>query len=268
MKFSVVTISFNQAEFLERAILSVLSQDHDVEFIVVDPGSTDGSRDIIERYRHAIAHVIYEKDDGPADGLNRGFLKAKGDIYCYLNSDDVFEPDAFSKAELFFEGNPDADVICGHAWATDAQDNHLRRIWSDPYRRLPVAYGASVQIQPSTFIRRKAFLKSGGFRVDNRSNWDAELLVDLFETGASIEIVDEILSSYRLHATSITSTGKLHDLIQLWDERRFERLMKRKPQPFDRYIGLLLRAYKHLAHPQAFLERLRHGPLYRSGTAR
>ena len=75
MKFSVVTISYNQARFLERAIVSVLAQSGvELEYIVVDPGSTDGSRDIIERYRERIAHVVYEKDHGPPTASTRASL--------------------------------------------------------------------------------------------------------------------------------------------------------------------------------------------------
>ena len=82
MKFSIVTISYNQAQFLEQAIRSVIEQDYpDVEYIVVDPGSTDGSREIIERYRDRIDRIIFEPDKGPADGLNKGFAQATGDVF-------------------------------------------------------------------------------------------------------------------------------------------------------------------------------------------
>src|SRR6202171_6644991 len=94
-RVSIVTISFNQAPFLERAIRSVVEQDYpDIEYIVVDPGSTDGSRDIIERYRSRISQVIYEPDHGPADGLNKGFASATGDIFGSINADDAFLPGA------------------------------------------------------------------------------------------------------------------------------------------------------------------------------
>ena len=96
MKFSIVTISFNQSVFIEKAILSVIGQDYpDIEYIVVDPGSTDGSRDIIEKYRTKIHKTIFEPDQGPGQGLNRGFAQASGEIYGYINADDYYEPDAF-----------------------------------------------------------------------------------------------------------------------------------------------------------------------------
>lgn len=266
MKISVVTISFNQAEFLERTILSVIGQKGiEFEYIIVDPGSSDGSREIIERYKKYCTHIVYEKDEGPADGLNRGFALASGDVYCYLNSDDTFEPDAFIKACQHLDDHPQFDVICGHAWVTDRHDNRLRRVWSEPFGRLPVAYGAAVQIQPSTFIRRASFIRSGGFRVENRSNWDGELLVDLFQTGASIGICNEFLSCYRLHDVSITNSGRMDDLIRLWNDRRFEKLMNRRPRSLDRGLAWMLRLAKHATHPRGLKERLMYGPLYRRG---
>ncbi len=89
MKVSIVTISFNQAEFLERAMRSVLTQDYpDVEYIVVDPGSTDGSRALITAQGSRIKAIL-EKDNGPADGLNKGFASATGEIFGYINADDA-----------------------------------------------------------------------------------------------------------------------------------------------------------------------------------
>ena len=99
MKFSIVTISFNQAPYLETAIRSVLDQNYpDLEYIIVDPGSTDGSRDIIERFRSRFAKIIFEPDQGPGDGLNKGFAHATGDILGYLNSDDALLPGALNGA--------------------------------------------------------------------------------------------------------------------------------------------------------------------------
>ena len=93
MKISIVTVSFNQADYLEQAIRSVVEQDYsDIEYIVVDAGSTDGSREIIERDR--IATVVFEPDREPADGLNKGFARATGDIFGYINADDAYLPGA------------------------------------------------------------------------------------------------------------------------------------------------------------------------------
>jgi len=91
MRVSIVTISYNQARFLEQAIRSVINQDYpDIEYIVVDPGSTDGSRGIIEKYQNRIDKIIFDPDEGPADGLNKGFAHATGDIFGFINADIIY----------------------------------------------------------------------------------------------------------------------------------------------------------------------------------
>jgi glycosyltransferase involved in cell wall biosynthesis len=264
MKVSVVTISFNQVQFLERALRSVLEQQGvDLEYIVVDPGSTDGSREIINRYRDRLNHVILEKDNGAADGLNRGFARATGDIYCYLNSDDEFRLGAFSVVRSYFASHPEVDVVCGHAYVVDAAGHVLRRVWSDPFHRLSQAYGCSIQIQPSTFIRASSFNATNGFNAKNKSNWDGELLVDLALSGARIEILDAFLSNYRVHDLSITGAGHLDHLIESYVLLRFESLMGRSWRYYDPLVAKYWFVMRQLRNPRAMIERLRYGPVYR-----
>lgn len=265
-EFSVVTISYNQAPFLRAAIESVLDQRRSgasVQYIVCDPGSADGSRDIIDSYGADIDVRVFERDDGPADGLNRGFARACGKIYCYINSDDYFLPHAFAQASCFFADHPDVDVIIGHALVVDAQGRTLRRVWSEPYSRFTVAHGAHVQIQPSTFIRAAAFREARGFDITDRSNWDGSLLDRLYLAGARFAVVDAFFSAYRLHAGSITLSGRMVERHRESQSRRFNALMGREQRRSDHVIAALLRIGKHLRWPNRTLERLRYGPLFR-----
>jgi glycosyltransferase involved in cell wall biosynthesis len=266
LKFSVVTISLNQARFLRAAMDSVLAQHGiELEYIVCDPGSTDGSREIIVSYDDPRVIPVFEPDEGPADGLNRGFARASGDILYYLNSDDVVLPGAFARMADWFARRPEVDVACGHAQVIDEHGAAIRRVWSEPFARYAVATGAHVQIQPATFIRAAAFRKSGGFEKTDRGNWDGGLLTSLYLSGARIETVDDFLGCYRLHAGSITMSGRLAERHHANALRNFERLMGRQIKSRDRWAGSLLRLGKHLRHPQRTLERLRKGPLFRSG---
>ena len=116
MKVSIVTISYNQCEFLEQALVSVLDQDyHNIEYIVIDAGSTDGSREIIQKHHHRIDKVIFEEDEGPADGLNKGFSIASGHIYGFLNSDDFLLPGVISKVVDTFKKQPNGCYFGRHS---------------------------------------------------------------------------------------------------------------------------------------------------------
>ena len=265
MKVSIVTISYNQGSFLEETISSVINQDYaDIEYIVVDPGSTDGSREIIDRYRDQIDKIIFEPDNGPADGLNKGFARATGEVYGFLNADDVLAPGATEQVASFFTNNPEIDVISGHCWIIDAAGNIRRRFYSDRYSLLMARYGASFLAQPSTFFRAAVFRKLHGFNTDNRSNWDGELFVDMALAGARFALAPMFLSSYRIHGSSITGTGKLHVLHQMHSKSMFEKIAHRSPGMLDSVMAFGAKFLRKILNPRDTLERLRRGPIYRS----
>ncbi len=107
---SIVTPSFNQAEFLTETITSVLNQSYPrIEYIIVDGGSIDGSVEIIKQYQDRIAWWVSEKDRGQTDAINKGFQQANGEIFAWLNSDDRYHPQAVSEAVQFFIENPEID---------------------------------------------------------------------------------------------------------------------------------------------------------------
>jgi glycosyltransferase involved in cell wall biosynthesis len=266
MKISAVTISFNQATFLERTIRSVIDQKNaDFEYIIVDPGSTDGSREIIERYRGAFSAVLLEPDRGPRDGLNKGFAQAKGDIFFYLNSDDTIEPGAFETAIREFERDPALDILCGHCWVIDENDVHLRRAWSDPWQPASQAYVTSIQIQPSTYLRAEMFRKVGGFSANEeiRLGWDGELITDMCLGGAKMKIIDAFLSNFRLHGSGLTAAGYDEARWRQWRERQFRKIMGRDMTPADEYIWYWWFLRRQVRNPRALLERILRGRVYK-----
>jgi glycosyltransferase involved in cell wall biosynthesis len=256
LKVSVVTISYNQAPFLESCLDSIASQQGPWEHIIVDPGSTDGSREIIERRRSQFSHIEFSPDKGPADGLNKGFSKASGDLFYYLNSDDLVAPGAFSEVRAMLNEQPKVDVLSGHASVIDEAGSIIRRVYSDPITRHRLAHGGGIRIQPATFIRRVAYECTAGFNVDNRSNWDGELIVDLFLNGAKFAVSDRIWGGYRLHSESITASGKLNDQINLWSLRSHEKLMGRSPSLLYGAFRQLYRLDRVLRHPDAIISKI------------
>ena len=263
MKFSIVTISYNQARFLEQAIRSVIEQDYpDVEYIVVDPGSTDGSREIIERYRDRIDKIIFEPDNGPSDGLNKGFARATGDILGFLNSDDILLPGALTQAAKAFGVSSQTDVISGHGIVVDAKGKEMRRVYSDSFNKIMAGYCACILVQPSTFFRSRMFNRIGGFNIENRSNWDGELFVDMSLHQARFKTISCMLSQYRVHSDSITGSERLRELHALHRARMFEKVFRRSQRWSDRVMRFVLIYIRKILNPMDTIQRILRGSIF------
>jgi glycosyltransferase involved in cell wall biosynthesis len=257
MKISVVTISYNQATFLERAIRSVLSQSGvEFEYIIVDPGSTDNSREKIVHFGSAISKIIFERDDGPADGLNVGFRHATGDIFAFLNSDDEFLPGAFETIVREFERRPHADFLSGCGYFIDEFGSRRGRIVPTPLSVADYAYGSSTIFQQGTFFRRHCFERVGGFNAENKTCWDGELFLDFIRAGLRQEIVYENLACFRIHGSSITGSGRLAEQYAKDNQRLFAKALGRDPGTADTLISAGFRCTKLLRNPRYVVERL------------
>lgn len=257
MKLSIVTISFNQGPFLERAIRSVVDQAGiDLEYIVVDPGSSDGSRDIIARYRDRISVFVDSPDRGPSDGLNKGFAHATGDIFGYINADDAFLPGALAEVAAAFEKYPAADVISGHGYVIDGAGRAVYRVRSNRYDPWRFAYGGVFIMQQSTFFRAGAFRRAGGFNPENRTCWDGELMVDLGRAGARFRVVDRAWSLFTVHENSITGTGRLNETFWKDNARLAEKALGRRLPARVGVRRLVARLLKYADDPRAIGQKL------------
>jgi glycosyltransferase involved in cell wall biosynthesis len=223
---SIVTISFNQATFLEDCLLSVISQRvPNCQYIVVDPGSTDGSRDVLARYANRIDIRILEPDRGPADGLNKGFAAATSEIFGYINADDRLLPGSLEYVQQTFSSRPDVDVICGTIRIIDRMGRSSPRMrTADRFDFARYAAGICTVGQQATFFRRSAFEKAGGFNPENRITWDGELLVDMALAGASFITTTKILGDFRIYAESITGSNKHREQAHREHERIAEKI--------------------------------------------
>jgi glycosyltransferase involved in cell wall biosynthesis len=244
---SIVTLSFNQGTFLPRALDSVHSQGYPcIEQIVVDPGSSDGSRELLRNANYDLSQVIFESDEGPADGLNRGFDRCSGSIFGYLNADDEYLPGALLSMVREFERRPHTDVLYGDGWMIDDQGTRLRKVWSDPYGLRQYARGTSVVLQQATFFRRRLWDAGIRFNPSNRTCWDGEFLMDAALAGARLEHVRCEWGLFRVHPESITGSGRLREET-LQDHRRMaRRILGRDLNIYDTQLEQGLRAWKRL----------------------
>ena len=244
-KISIVTISYNQAHFLEEAIRSILLQGYpDLEYILIDAGSTDGSVEIIRKYQEWLAYWCCEPDGGAAAGLNKGFRHATGEILGYLNSDDFYFPECFQKIASEFHEHPLSDVVYADGYLTDATIKKVKPIFSDRWNLRRFAYGACMIMQQAAFFRRLAFQNTGGFNEDNTTCWDGELWTDLALAGARFHYFEGSLAAFRIHSDSLAGSGRLKTQFLKDKEKVFGKIVGRPKAKGDRIIGLTYRLHK------------------------
>ncbi len=208
MKVSVVTISFNQAPFLRQCIESVLNQDYyDIEYIVVDPGSKDNSREIIDSYGDRIIK-IFSPDCGPADGLNKGFSRASGGIYYFINSDDFLLPNCISKIVDIFENDPALDVLLSAGYEVDRLGNFVRMFYPSKVSAKLYVNGAVTFFQQGMFFRANIFKTVNGFNIENRTCWDGELLLSFILLNAKFTRLMTHTAAFRIYSESITGSQR------------------------------------------------------------
>ena len=198
---SIVTPSFNQAQFLEQTILSVLGQDYpNFEYLIVDGGSTDGSRELIQRYAPRLAWWVSEADQGQTEALNKGFFHAQGDILAWLNSDDTYLPHAVAEAVDYLQAHPGIGMVYGDANLIDQDGNIIGKFPArqTDYRRLRQGY---VHIpQQTAFFRATLWRQVGPLDPSFYFAMEYDLWVRLARL-APMQYVPHLWANFRLHGS-------------------------------------------------------------------
>ncbi|MEP7738186.1 glycosyltransferase [Nocardioides sp. 31GB23] len=212
---TVVTISFNQAQFLPRLLDSIhRNQECEFEHIVVDPGSNDGSRELLQSYESSSLRLIFEDDDGPANGLNNGFEGVGTEYVTYLNADDAYAPGGLDT--LVQHGATGADVVVGNGWLIDERDRPVKPLFSDRFSPFRSAAGFGTIVQQSTLYRTSSLPGPRPFNEQSRYTWDVDLLCAL--SSCSFAYIPEVVAYFRLYEGTVTGTPENRDAIA--DERR------------------------------------------------
>lgn len=202
---SVVTPSFNQAGFLEETICSVLAQDYpNLEYYIIDGGSSDGSLEIIKKYAHRLAGWVSEPDRGQTDAINKGFTRARGNILAWLNSDDRYHPGAVREAVTFMEENPQIGMVYGDANLVDETGKIIGKFPAaqTDYQRLRRGY---VHIpQQSAFFRADLWKTVGPLDPTFYFAMDYDLWVRLAKY-APLVYHPRLWADFRLHGSGKTS---------------------------------------------------------------
>ena len=211
IKISIITISYNQSKWLRSCLESVKCQKYsNLEHIIIDGGSTDGSIAILEEFsaQPLTYDLIWKSlpDDGPADALNKGFARATGDCYGFINSDDMLYSGVLGLIAGCFSKDFKG-IIQGAGLIIDAQSHLVRPVPSIPFSAASFLAQKHVIFQPSMFFHREVFVSVGGFNPKNFTSWDAEFFVECCLRGHSVRACPKVLSLFRIHSESKSGSG-------------------------------------------------------------
>jgi len=274
-KISIITPSFNQGQFLETTILSVIGQGYpNLEYIVIDGGSTDQSVEIIEKYQKDIDYWVSEKDSGQANAINKGFRKATGDILAWINSDDYYLPNTLFKVSRSIQNVLEPALIHGgcihthedslHVFARNEDNVKCKLKYKDPL------------VQPATFWTRKLWEMTGNLNEAINYVFDWEWYIRASEFATFIHIKDH-LSVYRKHPEHKSGSGgqkreqEVLDLINKYSSPNWYKIYKNglvNNQSLKKKLNWLkkLKLYKFryflLPYPYCFFDRQALDKLY------
>jgi glycosyltransferase involved in cell wall biosynthesis len=208
---SIITPSYNQGDFIEETIRSVIGQDYPhVEFIVIDGGSDDQTVSILEHYDEYISYWESEPDEGQTHAINKGIRQATGDWIAYLNSDDIYYPGAL-KAVAEASQKTSLKWIAGHTQVFGAEEQYELKKATNENIEHPdqwVTYQIHVPLH-SSFVHASVFKEQGLFKEQYQYAFDMEFYMRIAQQGYRVEVIDQVLAGFRIHDQSKTRTSRI-----------------------------------------------------------
>jgi len=205
-KITIITPSYNQGKYIEETIQSVINQDYpNLEYIIIDGGSTDESVDIIKKYEKHLHYWVSEPDNGQAHAINKGLKKAKGEVFNWLNSDDYLEPGSLLEIGKHFRDNPETHVLCGYTHCYFQDAGKTSHTYQMGVRKTVAKTILNVEMnQPGSYYRLSIVKDLGGVNESLRYVFDDELWFKyLCKYGLKkIAFVNQLIAHFRLHDNS------------------------------------------------------------------
>lgn len=207
MKISIVTPSFNSAEYIRDTILSVKHQTYgNFEHIVIDGASEDGTLSILEEFPHLV--VISEKDKGQSEALNKGFKIASGDILAWQNADDVYLSETFEIVARFFMEHPNVDIVYGYYQLIDGSGNWLCDVFPRKWSKWFFVHGRFCPVQPTVFWRRTVAKSVGELNEHLHYCMDVDFYSRAIKKNFEFQRIPKLLGKFRVHQQSKTQDKK------------------------------------------------------------
>lgn len=242
LKISIVTVCYNMAQYIEQTMLSVLNQNYEgLEYIIIDGGSTDGTQEVIEKYRDRLAYYVSEPDEGMYDALNKGFAHATGDIVAWINADDIYMPWTLKVVNQAFTQFPDINWICGkYAFLTEGgvlaqvfakcaikTQKDIRNGWCREGVLGPL-------MQENMFWRKSLLDKAGMLDKTYKLAGDFELWTR-FANHSALTYVDIPLAAFRRRKTGLS----------LGQKEKYSNEVKKACENKKQYPNMLWKCFKN-----------------------
>ncbi len=259
-RITIVTPSLNQASFLERTIISIHNQDYpNLEHIVIDGGSDDGSVDIIRQYEGVLSYWHSEPDRGQWDAINKGAAKATGSYMTWINSDDILLPGALKAVGSFLRENPDTDLVYGNMVEIDSDDSVTKRIYTVDFDIRDFLFEINIIFnQPSTFWSTELFTHIGGVK-EIPYTMDFDLFYRMYTAGAKYHRLERFLSGFRIHPASFTGSGQVRRHRGAAVDDIFKEHFGRERGFLDKTVmKAYYRARRFVIEPRAFFAAIEH----------
>jgi len=259
-RITVITPSFNQAAYLERTILSIHNQGYpNLEHIIIDGGSTDGSADIIRKYERRLAYWQTAPDGGQSDAINIGASRATGRYMMWINSDDLLLPGALLKLAETVKNGSAAELIYGNQVEVDHEDVVIKRLFTIDFDILDFLYEINIIVhQQSAMWSTDLFHRVGGLKLF-RYAMDYDLFYRMHASGARFRRIPDFLSAFRVHRQGLTGSGEVARCRSSEVDEPFRSHMGRDRNLWDRTVmKYVYKGKRFFSEPRSLLAALEH----------
>lgn len=244
LKITIVTPTYNQGSYIEDTIRSIIDQNYsNLEYIIMDGGSTDNTRDIIKKYENSITYWESKKDKGQSEAITKGLKRSTGEIFAWQNSDDRYLPGTFKFVSETFENNPQIDVLFGGWNFIDEKGDKISSRTLKGFSVMKLRSGYKEPPQPAVFLRKSSIEKNGGLNELKHQGMDYDLYCRIINKD-NIFVTDRILGDFRIHKKSKTISGKKAQVKELKEIRN--ELFKNKAGLFEKLFWLYSDATEYL----------------------